>query len=115
MALLEIEDLHVSFKTMDGIVHAVEGVSLSLDVRKTLGIVGESGSGKCVTAQTILGLTRFPNATISGRILFDGHDLVTTSTEDLRQVRGARIAMIFQGPLSSLHPFFKVGHQIVEA
>jgi peptide/nickel transport system ATP-binding protein len=115
MALLEIEDLHVSFKTIDGVVHAVEGVSLSLDARKTLGVVGESGSGKSVTMQTILGLTRFPNATISGRILFDGRDLVTMSTDDLRSVRGARIAMIFQDPLSSLHPFFKVGHQIVEA
>jgi peptide/nickel transport system ATP-binding protein len=115
MALLEIEDLHVSFKTIDGVVRAVEGVSLSLDARKTLGIVGESGSGKSVTAQTILGLTRFPNATIAGRIVFDGRDLITMSTEDLRDIRGARIAMIFQDPLSSLHPFFKVGHQIVEA
>ncbi|HEY2072185.1 MAG TPA: ATP-binding cassette domain-containing protein, partial [Gaiellaceae bacterium] len=66
MPLLEIEDLHVSFKTTDGVVRAVEGVSLSLDARKTLGVVGESGSGKSVTAQTIIGLTRFPNATISG-------------------------------------------------
>ena len=115
MALLEIEDLHVSFKTIDGVVHAVEGVSLSLGARKTLGVVGESGSGKSVTAQTILGLTRFPNATITGRIVFDGQDLLTMSTEHLRGVRGARIAMIFQDPLSSLHPFFKVGHQIVEA
>ena len=115
MPLLEIEDLHVSFKTMDGIVRAVEGVSLSLDARETLGIVGESGSGKSVTAQTIIGLTRFPNATITGRIMFDGHDLVTMSTDKLRDIRGARIAMIFQDPLSSLHPFFKVGHQIVEA
>jgi len=113
--LLEVEDLHVSFKTIDGVVHAVEGVSFSLDARKTLGVVGESGSGKSVTAQTIIGLTRFPNATITGRIIFDGRDLVTLSTEELRSVRGARIAMIFQDPLSSLHPFFKVGHQIVEA
>jgi|SRR5579872_4382029 len=115
MPLLEIEDLHVSFKTLDGVVRAVEGVSLSLDSRKTLGIVGESGSGKSVTAQTIIGLTRFPNATISGRIMFDGHDLVTMDADHLRAIRGARIAMIFQDPLSSLHPFFKVGHQIVEA
>jgi peptide/nickel transport system ATP-binding protein len=114
-ALLEVEDLHVSFKTIDGVVHAVEGVSFALDARKTLGVVGESGSGKSVTAQTIIGLTRFPNATIRGRIIFDGKDLVTMSTEELRSVRGARIAMIFQDPLSSLHPFFKVGHQIVEA
>ncbi|HEY2073128.1 MAG TPA: ABC transporter ATP-binding protein, partial [Gaiellaceae bacterium] len=96
-------------------VRAVEGVSLSLDARKTLGVVGESGSGKSVTAQTIIGLTRFPNATISGRIMFDGHDLVTMDSNHLRAIRGARIAMIFQDPLSSLHPFFKVGHQIVEA
>jgi len=115
MALLEIEDLHVSFNTIDGVVRAVEGVSLTLDARKTLGIVGESGSGKSVTAQTIIGLTRFPNATISGRIMFDGHDLVTMDTDRLRGIRGARIAMIFQDPLSSLHPFFKVGSQIVEA
>jgi peptide/nickel transport system ATP-binding protein len=90
-------------------------VSLSLDGRKTLGVVGESGSGKSVTAQTIVGLTRFPNATITGKILFDGRDLVAMSTDELRDIRGARIAMIFQDPLSSLHPFFKVGHQIVEA
>jgi peptide/nickel transport system ATP-binding protein len=115
MALLEIQDLHVSFKTIDGVVHAVEGVSLSLEPRKTLGVVGESGSGKSVTAQTVIGLTRFPNATITGKILFDGRDLVTMPTDELRDVRGARIAMIFQDPLSSLHPFFKVGHQIVEA
>ena len=115
MALLEIEDLHVSFRTIDGVVRAVEGVSLSLDSRKTLGIVGESGSGKSVTAQTIIGLTRFPNATITGRIRFDGRDLVAMPTDDLRSIRGARIAMIFQDPLSSLHPFYRVGHQIVEA
>ena len=115
MALLEIDDLHVSFKTMDGVVRAVAGVSLSLDARRTLGIVGESGSGKSVTAQTIVGLTRFPNAKISGRIMFDGRDLVSMDADHLRDIRGARIAMIFQDPLSSLHPFFKVGHQIVEA
>jgi peptide/nickel transport system ATP-binding protein len=115
MPLLEVQDLHVSFKTMDGVVRAVEGVSLSIDERKTLGIVGESGSGKSVTAQTILGLTRFPNATISGKILFDGRDLVAMGADEMRSVRGARIAMIFQDPLSSLHPFFRVGDQIVEA
>ena len=115
MALLEVQDLHVSFKTIDGVVRAVEGVSLSLEPRKTLGVVGESGSGKSVTAQTVIGLTRFPNATITGKILFDGRDLVAMPTDQLRSIRGARIAMIFQDPLSSLHPFFKVGHQIVEA
>jgi peptide/nickel transport system ATP-binding protein len=115
MALLEIQDLHVSFGTVDGVVRAVEGVSLSLDEGKTLGVVGESGSGKSVTAQTVIGLTRAPNTSISGRIMFDGRDLVTLSTDELRSVRGARIAMIFQDPLSSLHPFFRVGPQIVEA
>ncbi len=115
MALLEIEDLRVSFRTFDGVVRAVEGVSLSVDSRKTLGIVGESGSGKSVTAQTIIGLTRFPNATITGQIRFDGRDLVSMPTDDLRAIRGARIAMIFQDPLSSLHPFYRIGHQIVEA
>jgi peptide/nickel transport system ATP-binding protein len=115
MALLEIEDLHVSFRTLDGVVRAVDGVSLSLESRQTLGVVGESGSGKSVTAQTIIGLTRFPNATITGRIVFDGRDLVAMPTDDLREIRGARIAMIFQDPLSSLHPFYRVGHQIVEA
>ncbi len=115
MALLEIEDLRVSFKTIDGVVRAVEGVSLSLESRQTLGIVGESGSGKSVTAQTIIGLTRFPNATISGQIRFDGRDLVSMPADALREIRGARIAMIFQDPLSSLHPFYRVGHQIVEA
>jgi peptide/nickel transport system ATP-binding protein len=115
VALLEIDDLHVSFRTMDGIVRAVEGVSLSLERGRTLGVVGESGSGKSVTAQTVIGLTRFPNATITGRVMFDGRDLVTMSTDDLRAVRGARIAMIFQDPLSSLHPFYRVGPQIVEA
>jgi peptide/nickel transport system ATP-binding protein len=115
MALLQIEDLHVSFRTLDGVVKAVAGVSLSLERQKTLGIVGESGSGKSVTAQTIIGLTRFPNATITGRITYDGRDLASMPTDELRHVRGARIAMIFQDPLSSLHPFFRVGDQIVEA
>ena len=95
---------------------AVEGVSLSLDSRQTLGIVGESGSGKSVTAQTIIGLTRFPNATISGR---DPASTAATSSrmpaDALREIRGNEIAMIFQDPLSSLHPFYRVGHQIVEA
>jgi peptide/nickel transport system ATP-binding protein len=115
MALLDIEDLHVSFRTLDGVVKAVSGVTLSLDSRKTLGIVGESGSGKSVTAQSVIGLTRFPNSTITGRILYGGRDLVSMPTDELRDIRGARIAMIFQDPLSSLHPFFRVGHQIVEA
>jgi peptide/nickel transport system ATP-binding protein len=115
MALLEIRDLHVSFETRDGIVHAVDGVSLAVDRGRTLGVVGESGSGKSVTALTVMGLTRLPNATISGEVLLDGVDLLAMPTDELRRVRGKRVAMIFQDPLSSLHPLYKIGWQIVEA
>jgi len=114
-SLLEIRDLHVHFRTRDGVVRAVEGAHLSVERGRTLGIVGESGSGKSVTALTVIGLTRFPNTTISGEIEFDGTDLVTLSDKQMRSVRGRRIAMIFQDPLSSLHPLFKIGWQIVEA
>jgi oligopeptide/dipeptide ABC transporter ATP-binding protein len=113
--LLEVQDLHVHFQTDDGVVKAVDGVSFSLDRGKTLGIVGESGSGKSVANLTILGLTRAPNTTVSGRILLDGRDLAEASPDDLRDVRGKEIAMIFQDPLTSLHPFYKVGNQLVEA
>ena len=112
MALLEVEDLHVSFKTSDGIVQAVRGVSFQVDAGQTLGIVGESGSGKSVSTQTIMGLTR--GAQISGQALFEGRDLLTLPLPEMRKIRGAEIAMIFQDPLSSLHPYYKVGWQIVE-
>jgi oligopeptide/dipeptide ABC transporter ATP-binding protein len=112
LALLEVEDLHVSFKTEDGIVQAVRGVSFGVDAGKTLGIVGESGSGKSVSTQTIMGLTR--TGKITGTALFEGVDLLTARPEHLRRVRGAKIGMIFQDPLSSLHPFYRVGWQIVE-
>ena len=115
MALLEIEDLRVRFRTRDGVVKAVDGVSLSLDRGRTLGIVGESGSGKSVTALTVMGLTRLPNASVEGRVLLDGLDLLSLPADELRHVRGRRVAMIFQDPLSSLHPLYKVGWQIVEA
>jgi len=115
MALLEIRDLHVSFETRDGTVHAVDGVSLEVDRGRTLGIVGESGSGKSVTALTVMGLTRLPNATITGQVLLDGVDLLALPADELRTVRGKRVAMIFQDPLSSLHPLYKIGWQIVEA
>jgi peptide/nickel transport system ATP-binding protein len=105
----------VHFRTHDGVVRAVEGARFSVDRGRTLGIVGESGSGKSVTALTVIGLTRFPNATISGEIEFDGMNLVTLPDKQMRSVRGKRIAMIFQDPLSSLHPLFKIGWQIVEA
>jgi peptide/nickel transport system ATP-binding protein len=115
MALLEIRDLHVSFATRDGIVHAVDGVSLSVERGRTLGVVGESGSGKSVTALTVMGLTRLPNATIEGHVLLDGVDLLALTGDELRRVRGKRVAMIFQDPLSSLHPLYKIGWQIEEA
>ena len=110
--LLEVDDLRVSFATADGVVNAVRGLSFSLDAGCTLGIVGESGSGKSVSTQTIVGLTQ--GAKVSGRALFQGEDLLTMAPDKLRQVRGAQIAMIFQDPLSSLHPFYKVGWQIAE-
>ena len=112
MALLEVEDLKVSFNTADGVVQAVRGVSYHIDAGQTLGIVGESGSGKSVSTQTIMGLTR--GARISGRALFEGRDLLTASPDQMRAVRGSQIGMIFQDPLSSLHPYYKVGWQIVE-
>jgi peptide/nickel transport system ATP-binding protein len=113
--LLEVEDLRVQFPTEDGIVHAVDGISYSVDTGKTLGIVGESGSGKSVSSLTLLGLTRTQGALVEGRMLFGGEDLVTMSDDGLRRIRGNEIAMIFQDPLSSLHPFYKVGKQLTEA
>jgi len=113
--LLKVEDLHVEFPTEDGVVHAVDGVSYEVARSATLGIVGESGSGKTVSSLTTLGLTRTQGARISGRIIFEGKDLLALSEAELRTIRGNEIAMIFQDPLSSLHPFFKVGVQLVEA
>ncbi len=113
--LLRVEDLKVHFDTDEGVVKAVDGVSFDVKRGEMLGIVGESGSGKSVANMTILGLTRASNAAITGRAMFEGRDLVTLPDEDLRAVRGAQISMIFQDPLSSLHPFYKVGKQLVEA
>jgi peptide/nickel transport system ATP-binding protein len=114
-ALLEVRDLHVTFRTRDGVVRAVDGVSTSVERGQTLGVVGESGSGKSVMALTVMGLTRLPNASVSGEVLFDDVDLLRLSGERLRALRGRRVAMIFQDPLSSLHPLYKVGWQIEEA
>ena len=113
--LLEVKDLHVSFATEDGIVKAVDGVSFELDRGKVLGIVGESGSGKSVTAMTILGLTRGPNARFEGEVLYKGRDLLKLKEDELRRVRGHEVAMIFQDPMTSLNPVYRVGDQIVEA
>jgi peptide/nickel transport system ATP-binding protein len=116
MALLEVSDLKVHFRTDDGIVKAVDGVTYSVERGRALGIVGESGSGKSVSSLTVMGLTRFAgNAEISGSIVLDGQDVMAASDEDLRRMRGNEVAMIFQDPLSSLHPFYKVGDQLVEA
>jgi oligopeptide/dipeptide ABC transporter ATP-binding protein len=115
MALLEVSDLHVEFDTEDGIVHAVDGVSFLVEHGETLGIVGESGSGKSVANLTILGLTRSQGTQISGTATFEGQDLIAADIEHLRRVRGDEIAMIFQDPLSSLHPFYTVGNQLIEA
>jgi peptide/nickel transport system ATP-binding protein len=112
MALLEVSDLHVSFPTPDGVVRAVRGLSFAVETGKTLGIVGESGSGKSVSTQTIMGLTR--GARVSGQALFEGIDLLAMSPKELRSVRGAKVGMIFQDPLSSLHPYYRVGWQIIE-
>ena len=114
-ALLTVKDLKVSFNTEDGVVHAVEGVSYEVEPGKTLGIVGESGSGKTVGTLTIMGLTRAANTQISGQAIFDGEDLLSASEQHMRAIRGDEIAMIFQDPLSSLHPFFTIGAQLVEA
>src|SRR5579864_4971314 len=112
LALLEVQDLTVSFPTADGVVRAVRGVSFSVEPGQTLGIVGESGSGKTVLTQTLLGLT--PGATITGKANFEGTDLLQLSDGQMREVRGARIAVIFQDPLTSLHPLYRVGWQIAE-
>ena len=113
--LLDVQDMHVTFETEDGLVRAVDGVSFSVEAGKTLGIVGESGSGKSVTSLTVMGLTRGPSTKISGTATFEGEDLIAASDVHLREVRGNEVAMIFQDPLSSLHPFYKVGTQLVEA
>jgi peptide/nickel transport system ATP-binding protein len=114
--LLEVKDLKVHFPTADGVVKAVDGISYSVGSGEALGIVGESGSGKSVSSLTVMGLTRFNEGVhISGEILFEGRDLLKATDDDLRTLRGNEIAMIFQDPLSSLHPFYKVGSQLVEA
>ncbi|HEX4833878.1 MAG TPA: ABC transporter ATP-binding protein [Trebonia sp.] len=112
MPLLQVEDLRVSFGTADGVVQAVRGVSYDVEAGQTLGIVGESGSGKSVSTQTIMGLTR--GARITGKAVFQGKDLLTASSGEMQKIRGAKIGMIFQDPLSSLHPYYKVGWQIIE-
>src|SRR5262252_6508549 len=114
-SMLEVRDLKIHFPTDDGLVKAVDGVSFTLDRGRTLGIVGESGSGKSVTSLGILGLYHSGNSQISGKIYLDGEDVVAASQARVRELRGNKMAMIFQDPLSSLHPYYTVGNQIAEA
>jgi oligopeptide/dipeptide ABC transporter ATP-binding protein len=112
--LLDVDDLHVTFVTEDGLVRAVDGVSFTLDRGEVVAIVGESGSGKSVTAMTLMGLTRSPNARFEGSAKLGDRELVTATEEQLEKIRGKEIAMIFQDPISSLSPVQRIGDQIVE-
>jgi peptide/nickel transport system ATP-binding protein len=112
---LEIRDLKVHFPTDDGLVKSVDGLSFQLDRGKTLGIVGESGSGKSVTSLSIMGLHKRGSVRMSGEIWLDGQELITASPDTVRHLRGKKMAMIFQDPLSAMHPFYSVGQQIMEA
>jgi peptide/nickel transport system ATP-binding protein len=114
-AFLSVRDLRVHFPTADGLVKSVDGLSFDVSRGEILGIVGESGSGKSVTSQAILGLHKGTKARITGEIWLDGTELVGASEEDMRGLRGDKMAMIFQDPLSSMHPFYRIGAQITEA
>ncbi|HHW14175.1 MAG TPA: ABC transporter ATP-binding protein [Firmicutes bacterium] len=113
--LLKVEDLRVDFQTEDGVVRAVDGVDLEVERGETLAIVGESGCGKSVTSLAIMGLIDHPGRIASGRIIFGGEDLRKKSPAEMRHIRGNRISMIFQEPMTSLNPVFTIGQQIVEA
>ena len=113
-SLLRVDDLHVSFATEEGVVEAVDGVSFEVSAGEVLAVVGESGSGKSVTAMTLLGLTRSPNARFQGTAHYKGTELIGASEDELRKVRGAEIAMIFQDPMTSLNPVVTIGDQIAE-
>jgi peptide/nickel transport system ATP-binding protein len=115
MALLDVKDLKTYFRTDDGIVKAVDGVSFSVEKGKTLGIVGESGCGKSVTCLTIMGLNNRKTTISSGEALWKGENLIGMTPKKLRAIRGGEIAMIFQDPMTSLNPVHKVGSQLVEA
>ena len=113
--LLEVNDLKVRFATEDGIVQAVSGISFELERGKVLGIVGESGSGKSVTAMTLMGLTRGVNARFEGEVLYKGTDLLKISDTAMQDYRGNELGMIFQDPMTSLNPVYRIGEQITEA
>ncbi len=113
--LIEVKDLKVHFVTEDGIVRAVDGVNFTLDRGEVLGIVGESGSGKSVTSMTLLGLTRDKNTRFEGEVLYKGRNVLAMREEELQEVRGNEMAMIFQDPMTSLNPVYTIGAQICEA
>jgi peptide/nickel transport system ATP-binding protein len=112
--LLDVQHLQVDFRTEDGVVHAVDDVSFQLAPGEVLAVVGESGSGKSVTAMTLMGLTRSPNAKFGGEAYLNGLDLINARDDELRKVRGQDIAMIFQDPMTSLNPVHRIGDQIIE-
>jgi dipeptide transport system ATP-binding protein len=114
MALLEIENLSVQFPSKTAVMHAVDGVSLSLEAGEVLGIVGESGSGKSVTMMALMGLVSFPGRVTADKLRFDGHDLLKLSGSARARLTGKEVAMIFQDPTTSLNPCFTVGFQIAE-
>ncbi|HEV2591280.1 MAG TPA: ABC transporter ATP-binding protein, partial [Gaiellaceae bacterium] len=115
MAILEVNDLATTFRTDDGLVKAVSGVSFALDKGETLGVVGESGSGKSVTFLTVMGLVDPRQAMVSGSVKFDGQELVGARNSQLQKIRGSRIGMIFQDPMTSLNPVKKISWQLEEA
>src|SRR4029079_17376679 len=113
--LLELRQLAASFATADGTVRAAHGIDLSLQRGRTLGLVGESGCGKSVTSLAVMGLLPPENSMVSGEVQFEGRDLLKIATAELRDLRGARLAMIFQEPMTSLNPSYTIGNQIIEA
>jgi len=114
-AFLDVRDLKIHFKTDDGIVRAVDGLTFTVERDQTLGIVGESGSGKSVTSLGILGLHRRGSAQVSGEVWLDGEELIGADPERVRELRGNEMAMIFQDPLTAMHPYYSIGAQIIEA
>jgi oligopeptide transport system ATP-binding protein len=115
MALLEVEDLRVSFRTDDGLVEAVQGISYTLDAGQTIGIVGESGRGKSVSTLALLRLIPQPPGRITGTVRFEGEDVLALPETHMRRLRGNRMAMIFQDPMTCLNPFLRISTQLVEA
>src|SRR3954451_11159945 len=113
--LLEVRDLHIEFRTTEGVANVINGVTYHLDAGETLAVLGESGSGKSVTAQAIMGILGTPPGHVAGgQILYQGRDLLTMKEDQRQQIRGKEIAMIFQDSLSALNPVFTVGYQIGE-